>query len=92
MITHKHNDDGTCQHYSDCAVHNMPAYPNEECSCGAISTFDEWWEHVTEEGRWCDSSARASALSAWEYQEIRMRRIQAEKGETPQPPTDSEGG
>ena len=25
----------TVQHSSDCAVHNMPAYPNGACSCGA---------------------------------------------------------
>ena len=24
-----------CEHSSDCAVHNMPAYPNGPCSCGA---------------------------------------------------------
>ena len=22
------------KHWSDCAVHNMPAYPNGECNCG----------------------------------------------------------
>jgi hypothetical protein len=26
-------DDG---HNSDCAVHNMPAMPNEPCNCGAL--------------------------------------------------------
>ena len=24
------------QHWSDCAVHNEPAYPNGECDCGGI--------------------------------------------------------
>ena len=23
-------------HYSDCAVHNAPAYPDGECDCGAV--------------------------------------------------------
>lgn len=24
------------EHWSDCAVHNMPAYPNGPCDCGAV--------------------------------------------------------
>lgn len=28
------------QHASDCAVHNMPAYPNGPCDCGAIEHPD----------------------------------------------------
>lgn len=25
----------SCNHASDCAVHNEPAYPNGDCTCGA---------------------------------------------------------
>lgn len=25
------------KHDSDCAVHNMPAYPNGPCNCGAVT-------------------------------------------------------
>ena len=32
--------DGTI-HASDCAVHNMPAYPNGPCDCGANKTIRE---------------------------------------------------
>jgi hypothetical protein len=35
------------QHASDCAVHNMPAYPNGPCDCGAdIPKLDLAWEAV----------------------------------------------
>ncbi len=27
---------GVCGHASDCAVHNMPAYPAGSCDCGFI--------------------------------------------------------
>lgn len=27
-------------HWSDCAVHNEPAYPNGECDCGVKSPPD----------------------------------------------------
>jgi hypothetical protein len=29
-----------CPHTSDCAVHNMPAYPAGPCNCGYSSTFN----------------------------------------------------
>lgn len=42
-----------CEHYSDCAIHNEPAYPNGECNCGGYVSplptedwtieFDERW-------------------------------------------------
>ena len=25
------------KHSSDCAVHNEPAYPNEDCTCGVVT-------------------------------------------------------
>jgi hypothetical protein len=30
-------DDGY-KHQSDCAMHNMPAYPNKECDCTPVFT------------------------------------------------------
>ena len=26
------------EHYSDCATHNMPAYPNGQCDCGSTKS------------------------------------------------------
>ena len=30
------------QHWSDCAVHREPAYPNGECDCGGIVTVADY--------------------------------------------------
>ena len=29
------------QHWSDCAMHNEPAYPNKECDCGGFMNANE---------------------------------------------------
>lgn len=38
------------KHYSDCAVHNEPAYPNGKCNCGGIPSpsVEEDWEEKYE--------------------------------------------
>ena len=33
-------------HWSDCAVHNTPAYPAGECDCGAAKAHSRWWTAV----------------------------------------------
>ena len=33
-------------HYSDCAVYNEPAYPNEPCDCGAVKARKRWWTYL----------------------------------------------
>lgn len=34
------NRNGSIQHWSDCAVHNEPAYPAGPCDCGGYWGFD----------------------------------------------------
>ena len=34
-------NDFESHHSSDCAVHNMPAYPNSECDCGLYNIRNE---------------------------------------------------
>ncbi len=41
----------TMRHASDCAVHNMPAYPNGPCDCGAIERRLVEIEHWLEDNR-----------------------------------------
>ena len=38
-------DTGNLVHFSDCAVHNEPAYPNEACDCGAVKARKRWWTY-----------------------------------------------
>jgi len=40
-------------HWSDCAVHNEPAYPNGPCSCGCEAFIDAFQEfRCGERGDW----------------------------------------
>lgn len=34
------------QHWSSCAVHNEPAYPNGECDCGGITIVSRFAENA----------------------------------------------
>ena len=33
----------TQHHWSDCSVHNEPAYPAGACDCGAVKARRKWW-------------------------------------------------
>ena len=35
LLCELHNHKSEVTHWSDCAVHNEPAYPNGPCNCGA---------------------------------------------------------
>jgi len=60
-------------HWSDCAVHNGPAYPAGECDCGATQPWneDEWrrnnWRcsHGWLRGEQCEICNAAQEPVAW---------------------------
>ncbi len=33
-------------HWSDCVVHNEPAYKNGKCNCGATKAHKRWWTYL----------------------------------------------
>ncbi|RIZ70628.1 MAG: hypothetical protein D0528_01045 [Methylococcales bacterium] len=55
-------DDSFPLHWSDCAIHNEPAYPAGACDCGGAKAGTIWWRKIGRRAHMLAVSGKISLL------------------------------